>query len=175
LSDVPIKEPVLLGKIAATHGLKGQLRVAVYSGEFETILSLASLILKAPDGGLKTFELSSAAVQGKKLIIGFKGYDDINQALPLVGNEIYAAREQMPELAEGEYYWCDLLGLRVETDKGEFLGELTDIIATGSNDVYVVKTGGREYLIPALEDIVLDVNIVAGTMKVSPPEGLLDL
>ena len=175
MSEVPIQEPVLLGKITATHGLKGQLRVAAYSGEYETILSLVSLILKDTDGGMKALQLSSALVHGKKLIIGFKGYDDINQVLPLVGSEIYASREQMPELEEGEYYWFDLLGLRVETDSGEFLGELTDIIATGSNDVYVVKEGGREYMIPALEDIVLDVNLETGIMKVSPPEGLLDL
>jgi len=168
-------EPVLLGKIVATHGIKGQLRVAVYSGEFETILSLASLMLKGPDGRMETFQVAAAAVHGKKLILSLEEYDNINQSLPLVGHEVYVARNQLPELSEGEFYWSDLLGLRVETDHGEVLGELVDIIATGSNDVYVVKDGKREYLIPALEDIVLDVNLDAGIMKVSPPEGLLDL
>jgi len=168
-------EPVLLGKLVATHGIKGQLRVAVYSGEFETILSLASLMLKGPDGRMETFQVAAAAVHGKKLILSLEEYDNINQSLPLVGHEVYVARDQLPELSEGEFYWSDLLGLRVETDHGEVLGELVDIIATGSNDVYVVKDGKREYLIPALEDIVLDVNLDAGIMKVSPPEGLLDL
>jgi len=168
-------EPVLLGKLVATHGIKGQLRVAVYSGEFETILSLASLMLKGPDGRMETFQVAAAAVHGKKLILSLEEYDNINQSLPLVGHEVYVARNQLPALSEGEFYWFDLLGLRVETDHGEVLGELVDIIATGSNDVYVVKDGKREYLIPALEDIVLDVNLDAGIMKVSPPEGLLDL
>jgi len=168
-------EPVLLGKIVATHGIKGQLRVAVYSGEFETILSLASLMLKGPDGRMETFQVAAVAVHGKKLILSLKEYDNINQSLPLVGHEVYVERDQLPVLSEGEFYWFDLLGLRVETDHGEVLGELVDIIATGSNDVYVVKDGKREYLIPALEDIVLDVNLDAGIMKVSPPEGLLDL
>jgi len=168
-------EPVLLGKIVATHGLKGQMRVAVYSGEFETILSLDSLRLKGPDGITKTFQVAASALHGKKLILSLEEYDNINQSLPLVGHEVYVARNQLPELSEGEFYWSDLLGLRVETDHGEVLGELVDIIATGSNDVYVVKDGKREYLIPALEDIVLDVNLDAGIMKVSPPEGLLDL
>jgi len=168
-------EPVLLGKLVATHGIKGQLRVAVYSGEFETILSLASLMLKGPDGRMETFQVAAAAVHGKKLILSLEEYDNINQSLSLVGHEVYVARNQLPALSEGEFYWSDLLGLRVETDHGEVLGELVDIIATGSNDVYVVKDGKREYLIPALEDIVLDVNLDAGIMKVSPPEGLLDL
>jgi len=168
-------EPVLLGKLVATHGIKGQLRVAVYSGEFETFLSLASLMLKAPDGRMETFQVAAVAVHGKKLILSLEEYDNINQSLQLVGHEVYVARDQLPALSEGEFYWSDLLGLRVETDHGEVLGELVDIIATGSNDVYVVKDGKREYLIPDLADIVLDVNLDDGIMKVSPPEGLLDL
>lgn len=168
-------EPVLLGKVVATHGIKGQLRIAVYSGEFETILSLSSLMLKGADGGIETFEVSASAVHGKKILVALKGFGTINQALHLVGRELYATREQMPELAEGEYYWCDLLGLKVMTDGGELLGLVADIIATGSNDVYVVKDDGREYLIPALEDVVLDINLDDGIMTVSPPEGLLDL
>jgi 16S rRNA processing protein RimM len=81
----------------------------------------------------------------------------------------------MPELAEGEFYWCDLLGLAVMTDGGEPLGLLADIIATGSNDVYVVKNDGREYLIPALEDVVLNIDLDKGIITVRPPEGLFDL
>jgi 16S rRNA processing protein RimM len=84
-------------------------------------------------------------------------------------------REQLPELSEGEFYWCDLLGLTVKTDRGEILGLLTNIITTGSNDVYVVKDDKRECLIPALDDVVLDINLDDGIMTVSPPEGLLDL
>jgi 16S rRNA processing protein RimM len=168
-------EPVLLGKILATHGIKGQLRVAVYSGDFTTILSLASLMLKGPDGRMETFEVSASIVHGKKLIVSFKEYDNINQVLHLVGRELYTTREQMPELSEGEFYWSDLLGLKVVTDGGKCLGVMVDIIVTGSNDVYVVKDGKREYLIPALADVVLDINLDEGIMTVSPPEGLLDL
>ena len=169
------REPVLLGKVVATHGIKGQLRVAAFSGEFETILALASLMLKGPAGGMETFEVAASAVHGKKIIVTLKGFDSINQVLHLVGRELYTTREQMPQLPEGEFYWCDLLGLKVVTDRGEILGVLADIIATGSNDVYVVKDGKREYLIPALEEIVLDINLDDGIMTVSPPEGLLDL
>jgi 16S rRNA processing protein RimM len=169
------KEPVLLGKVVATHGIKGQLRVAVYSGEFETMLSLGSLMLKGPDDRLETFQVAASTVHGKKLIVALKEYENINQVLHLVGRELYAFREQLPELSEGEFYWCDLLGLKVKTVSGEILGFLTDIITTGSNDVYVVKDHKREYLIPALEDVVLDINLDDGIMTVSPPEGLLDL
>jgi len=168
-------ETVLLGKVVSTHGIKGQLRIAVYSGEFETILSLSSLILKGPDGRMETFEVTASAVHRKKLLVALKGYGSIDQVQHLVGSEIYATRAQMPELTEGEFYWCDLLGLTVMTLEGELLGRLAEIIATGSNDVYVVKNDGREYLIPALEDVVLDIDLDKGKMTISPPEGLLDL
>ncbi len=165
---------VLLGKVVATHGIRGQLRVVLYSGEFSSVAAVDSVILKGPSG-MDVFVVSAVARHGQKVLVTLKGFDNINQVLHLVGRELYVKREQLPVLAEGEYYWCDLLGLRVVTDQGENLGILVDIIATGSNDVYVVKSGEREYLIPALEDVVREVNVDDGVMKVSPMEGLFDL
>jgi 16S rRNA processing protein RimM len=168
-------EPVLLGKIIATHGVKGQLRVFLFSGEFSSIAGLDTIMVKAPNSGMETFEVAAAARHGKKVLLTLKNYDNVNQVLHLVGRELYVERDQLPELPEGEYYWRDLVGLRVVTDQGEMLGTLTEIIATGSNDVYVVQGREREYLIPALEEVVLEVNLDDGVMKVSPPEGLFDL
>ncbi len=80
-------------------------------------------------------------------MLSLEGYDNINEVLHLVGREIYVMPDQLPELADDEYYWCDLLGLQV-IDRAvvKSLGKLVDIISTGSNDVYVVQGGGREYL-----------------------------
>ncbi len=175
MSEVLDNNPVLLGKVAATHGIRGELRIAVFSGQFETILSLSSLLIKRPDGGMEKFEFAAKAARGNKLIVAFIGYESINKVSHLVGRELYTTRGELPELAVGEFYWCDLLGLKVVTDAGITLGFVTDIIATGSNDVYVVKNDEREYLIPALDDVVLDIDLENETMLVSPPEGLLDL
>jgi 16S rRNA processing protein RimM len=171
----PESELVLLGKVMATHGVRGQLRIFLFSGEFSSIDALDRVILMGPDREMDTFEVAAAAQHGKKFLLTLKKYDNVNQVLHLVGRELYVEREQLPELPRGEYYWRDLVGLRVVTDKGEELGTLTDIIATGSNDVYVVTGKEREYLIPALEDVVLEVDLDGGVMKVSPLEGLLDL
>lgn len=168
-------EPILIGKIAATHGIRGQLRVISYSGEPANLTGLRSVLLKGSAGDMERFDVAGASVHGTKLLLSLKGYVEINQVLHFVGRELYADRDQLPPLDDGEYYWCDLLGLRVMTDQGDLLGSLTEIIATGSNDVYVVTAGEREYLIPALADVVLDVDLTAGTMTVSPPEGLFDL
>ncbi len=167
--------PVLLGKIIAPHGIRGQLRVVPFSGETSVIVSLRSVLIKGSGNGMEPFEVTHAVAHGKRVLVTLKGFDNINQVLHLVGREVYALREQLPELAPDEYYWCDLLGLRVVTVGGEALGTLADIIATGSNDVYVVRQGKHEYLIPALEDVVTGIDLDAGVMTVSPPEGLLDL
>lgn len=166
---------VLLGKIAATHGIKGQLRIATYSGESDAVRSVSSVILVGPKGEQETFRVAGTSGHGRKLLLSLKGFDSINQVQHLVGRELYVERSQLPPLEEGEFYWCDLLGLAVRTEAGDPLGTLDDIIATGSNDVYVVRDGARELLIPALADVVLQVDSADGTMTVRLPEGLTDL
>lgn len=166
---------VPLGKVTAPHGIKGQLRITVYSGETDAITSVKSVMLQGGNGAVETFEVARAVLHGKKVLLSLKGFDNINQVLHLVGRELIVTRGQLPEPEEGEFFWCDLIGLSVVTDAGESLGTLTEIISTGSNDVYVVTSGEREYLIPALEDVVVKVDLEAGKMTVSPPEGLFDL
>jgi 16S rRNA processing protein RimM len=166
---------VLIGKVAATHGIRGYLRVVPYSGEADSICTKSHIVLLGPNGELDTVEISSSVVHGRKVLITLKSFSDINQVKHFVGREIYVTREQLPDLAEGEYYWCDLIGLRVMTTLGECLGELSDIISTGSNDVYMVRSGEKEYLLPALDDVIMDVNLDSGIMVVNPPEGLLEL
>jgi len=168
-------ELVLLGKVAATHGIRGQLAVVSFSGEFSTILSLPAVLLKGPENRMESFEVERAAVHRNRVLLTLKGFTNINEVLHLVGREFFARRDQLPPLDEGEFYWCDLIGLSVTTDEGETLGRIAEIIDTGSNDVYVVRGGAKEYLIPALEDIVVNVDLDQGIMTVSPPEGLLDL
>lgn len=166
---------VLIGKVVGTHGIKGHLRVAPYSGDAESILIQRKIILKGANGESDSFEVADSSIHGKKVLVLLESFKNINQVEHLVGREIYVNREHLPELTEGEYYWCDLIGLKVQTVHGEYLGELSDVLATGSNDVYLVRSNEKEYLIPAVEDIVTDINIAEGTMTVDPPEGLLDL
>ena len=166
---------VLIGKIQATQGIKGQLRVIPFAGDASSISELESVFVKSPTGVMEKFPVVSAKAHGKRVILTLKPFDNINQVLHLVGREIYADRGALPELPSDEFYWSDLLGFQVETLDGEGLGELVDIIETGSNDVYVVKKDGREVLIPALEDVVLSVDLTAGRMMVALPEGLLAL
>lgn len=166
---------ILMGKIAATHGIKGQLRIVSYSGRFDTLLVVDSVMLKDRSGRTGTYAVASVTVHGKKLLLSLDGFADINAVLPFVGSELYLRRDQLPPPEEDEYYWYDLVGLNVVTTQGETLGRLESIMETGSNDVYVVKSAEREYLIPALYEVVADINLAAGVMTVTPFEGLFDL
>ena len=90
-----------------------------------------------------------------------------------MGQWIYAAVEKTPDLVPGEYYHYQLLGLSVTTDQGEHLGEISEVLATGSNDVYVVKSNnGDELLLPALQQVVKDIDLTSGAMLVHLIPGL---
>lgn len=166
---------ILIGRISGTHGIRGQVRVVPFSGDSGSITRLRTLMLAAPDGKYDSYEIAGAIEHKKRALVTLKGFDDINRVLPLVGRDVYIRRDQLQPLPEGEYYWCDLVGLDVVTEEGEALGELADILETGGNDVYVVKSGEREILIPATTDVVLQVDLDNRKMVVRPLEGLLDL
>lgn len=166
---------ILMGKVAATHGIRGQLRVVSYSGLTDSFLSAGSLFLKDTSGRIQQYDVSAVAVHGKKLLVSLKGFSEINQVLPLVGREVYLYKDQLPVPEEDEYYWFDLVGMKVVTTDDRLLGVLESIIETGSNDVYVVASADREYLIPALSDVVVSVDTKTKIMTVAPVPGLFDL
>lgn len=169
------EELIQVGKIIGTHGIKGQLKVHSYSGNCESLSAARSVILKAADGTLSEFLLKSFNSNSGKFIICLTDFHDIDQVKPLVGCELFLKRCNLPKLSEDEYYWRDLIGLQVYTDDGILLGTIVDIFETGSSDIYVVRNEKREYLIPAIGDVVKQVDLVSGKIIITPLDGLLDL
>jgi len=166
---------IAVGRITGTHGIKGQLRLHSYSGNLDSLTAARSVILRRPDGNLREYGLRRAADHGTAFLLTLAGFDNINQVLDLVGNEVCLLPEQLPDTDEGEYYWRDLLGLTVITDGGQTLGTISDILETGANDIYLVTGQGREYLIPAVADVITKVDLTSRIMTITPLEGLLDL
>ncbi len=169
------EELIPVGKIIGTHGIKGQMKLHSYSGNADSLGAVSSVTLKSPGGSLQEFTITCFKANSGKFIIGLKGFDDINQVQPLMGNELCLKRGQLPGLDDDEYYWSDLIGLRVFTDDGTLLGTITDIFETGSSDIYVVQGEGREYLIPAIADVIKSVDPADGKVVITPLDGLLDL
>jgi 16S rRNA processing protein RimM len=170
------EELIAVGKISGTHGVRGHLKVYSYSGNIESLSAARVVTLRRPEGtAIGEFDIRSVKPHGSGFILLLNGFDDIDQALPLVGSELCLTRSQFPEPEDDEYYWCDLIGLQVVTAEGVKLGTIAEIFETGSNDVYVVRDGKREYLIPAIAEVIKSVDLEGGTMVITPLDGLLDL
>ena len=169
-------ELITVGKISGTHGIKGQLKVYSYSGNLGSMSAARIVTLRSPDGAtLREFGIKGVKSHSSGFILSLKDFDDIDQVLPLVGCELCLKRSQLPEPEDDEYYWCDLIGLRVVTVDGVEVGMLADIFETGSNDIYVVRKDRKEYLIPAIAAVISNVDLAGGTMVITPLDGLLDL
>lgn len=164
-----------VGRITGTHGVRGQLKLLSYSGNYESLKKAGNALLRSSDGTTKSLTIKSVTVHGSCFLLALSGFDNINQVTGLVGGELCLERSQLPQPEEDEYYWCDLIGLKVLATDGNYLGTIADIIETGANDVYVVKSGSREYMIPATASVINEVNIKEGFMTVTPLEGLLEI
>ena len=110
------------------------------------------------------------------VILKFKGYDNINDIEKYKSKDLLIPRDQAVKLEPDEYFITDLIGLTVRSDDGETLGTMKDVLETGANDVYVVQMkDGKEILLPAIGDCILDVDLEQGIMTVHILDGLMDL
>lgn len=169
-----LQELVPLGKVLKVHGIRGKVKVAPFGETLEQLERGRTVYFRDPEQRWRPLVIEKVQRQPKSLIISFRGVWNRDQAEVLRGKKIYLPVSQLPELEEGEYYYYQLIGLQVIDVHGEVLGKLTEIISTGSNDVYVVKKRDTEVLIPALESVIKEVNLHEKKMVVDIPEGLMD-
>ena len=163
-----------VGVISSTHGLRGEVKVYPTTDDPERFLDLDEVIL---DTGRehKILEIEGVKFFKNQVILKFKGYDNINDIEKYLKKDLLVDREHAVELGENENFIADLIDMEVVTDEGKVLGTLTDVIETGANDVYAVKTPeGKEILLPAIRDCIRDVNVDEKRMTVHVMEGLLD-
>ena len=163
-----------VGVISSTHGIAGEVKVYPTTDDPKRFKKLKSVLL---DTGkeLRELEVSGVKFFKQMVILKFRGYDKIEDILPYKGKSLYVTRENAVRLEKNEYFIADLIGMKVYEEDDSCLGELTDVLQTGANDVYVVKMeNGKDVLIPAIRQCILDVDIEAGRMKVHLLEGLLE-
>lgn len=154
------------GEIVNTHGLVGEVKILPWADSPEFLLDFDTLYLdEAP------VKIRSARVHKNCVLAMLEGVDSVDAAILLKGKTIRVAREDV-HLPEGRYFLADLMGLEVrDADSGEVLGTLVDILTPPANQVYVVK-GKREYLIPAVEEFIVESNPEAGWIRVHLLEGM---
>jgi 16S rRNA processing protein RimM len=155
-----IGKDVTLGKVGAVYGIKGWLKIHSFTDDQEAILDYFPWSLKLGNK-VQSVEITDWRKHNNGLVVKVAGIDDRDIAQKLVGSEIFVSEDALSDLPEGEFYWRDLIGMAVVTDKGYDLGRVSDIMETGANDVLVVKAnlkdgfGKKERLIPYLMDQVI--------------------
>lgn len=164
-----------VGVITSAHGVRGEVKVFPTTDDNSRFKTLKHVLM---DTGKEKIPLEIERVKFFKnmVILKFKGFDNKNDVEMWRQRDLLITRDQAVELALDENFIADLIGLTAVTDEGEVLGTLTDVLQTGANDVYCVKMeNGRELLLPAIKDCILNVDLEKQEMLVHVLDGLLDL
>lgn len=163
-----------VGAVTSTHGLAGEVKVFPTTDDVNRFKKLKQVLL---DTGKELLPLEIERVKFFKqmVILKFKGYDRIEDIMGFKGKSLYVTRENAVRLKKNEYFIADLVGMQVYTEDGALLGTLTEVLATGANDVYTVRMAdGKDVLIPAIRQCILDVDVEKEQMTVHLLEGLLE-
>ena len=148
--EVADSSHVVVGKVAKAQGLSGELKIVPYSGNPEDLFCFQNIFLDRTFGS-QEYIVKTWRSHGKFAIVKLEEIRDRDGSEAQVGAEVLVLKSQMPTLSADEFYWHEMVGLRVITDQGQELGEVTSLIATGANDVMVVTGHDHEYLIPVLQ------------------------
>ena len=159
---------VAVGRVVKPQGLKGGIQVEVYSDAPGRFSAGGFLYL---NGHPHTIERSSDLSRGR-IALKLDNIDSRTQAEGLRDCILAVTPDMVPPAPQGQYYHYQIMEMKVYTQEGEYLGRIAEIISTGSNDVYVVQRNGQEVMIPALDDVVIEVDVEGERMTVSLPPGL---
>ncbi|WP_299794045.1 ribosome maturation factor RimM [uncultured Shewanella sp.] len=159
------QEPVILGKLGSSYGIKGWLKITTYTESVEGIFDYSPWLIKE-QGEWREVKVLQWRYQGKAVVASLEGVDTREHAQMLTNCEIAVTPEQMEILPEDEFYWRDLIGCEVVNTKGYNMGKVQEIVETGSNDVLLVKAnakdgfGKAERMIPFVtEQFIVEVNV----------------
>ena len=170
-----LKDLILLGHVIRPQGLAGLLRIVSYAQSTETFLRAGSVFLSIDKKEFIKEKVVSVKPHGSTCILRLSHINSIDQAERYKGAEILIRKESLSKKEGDEFFWYELIGLDVYLLSGQYLGVLKKIFPTGGNDVYVVEGQGKEFLIPAIHQVVKEINIGDKKMIISPIKGLLDI
>ena len=162
-----------VGVISSTHGVRGEVKVFPTTDDVKRFKKLKKVIL---DTGKEQLPLEIEGVKFFKqfVILKFRGIDNINDIEKYKGKSLLVDREHAVKLKKDEYFIADMIGMDVFTEEGELFGALKDVMETGANDVYIIEmSDGKEVLVPAIKQCILDVDIENRKMVIHLLEGLV--
>jgi len=165
---------LLVGRVLRPHGLDGLLRVRSYARSLSSFGEVSEVFLRPVSRGIRAHKISSANPHKNIVLMKFEGVNSLEEAEKFREAEVWVSAEAIPR-EEGEYFWHELIGLKVFHNRGAYIGDISRIIPAGDNEIYVVGRGKGEIFVPATYEVVKEIDLEKGTMTISPMEGLLDL
>lgn len=169
-----MKDGVVIGEIVRPHGIRGELKV-IPTGSWpaeERPIRRAGMRLKKR--AFRWIEVTAVRKHGDAYIIRIAGVNDRTEAEQLRGGQLLVKKGELPRLEEDTYYKEDLIGLAVSTTDGEYIGRLEEVFSGGGHDIYVVRNGEKEVLIPAVKAYIKTIDLTERTVTIEAVEGLLD-
>ena len=167
---------IAIGRLNKPHGIQGEVVFIPYVYDLALLPELTNLwvSLRHGTGGVQERMVVAWRVAHKKVLVRLNNCQDIAHAEALRDYEVLMPRHWFPPLPAGEYYWFEIEGLTVYASDGRYIGTIADIIYTGSNDVYVVRNGAHEMLVPALKDVVCAIDLERGELRLFAVPGLFE-
>lgn len=167
-----VKQYLETGKIVGTHGIKGMVRVQPWSDSGDFLTNFKCFYLDSDgNNSLKAVKIQP---HGGVVLIAFKGIETVEQAEKLRGSRLYINRDDI-SLPEGRYFINDLIGCSVfDADSGEKYGVISEVSQTGANDVWHISDSGKEYLLPAIDDVIVSVSPEQERVVIRPMKGIFD-
>jgi len=164
-----------IGRVVGAHGIQGEVKVQVLTDDLQRFDRLQQIFLGPDEEAPQPRRVEGTRPHGQQVLLKLEGCDDRDAAQNLRGTVLFIPREDAGPLGEDEYYEHQIIGLKVWTTAGETLGEVVDILYTRANEIYVVQApdSRREILIPAIADVVREVDLEAGRLTIELMEGLL--
>lgn len=160
------------GKVVKTKGLNGSMKVASFLSNANILESVKQVFIGRGKQDALPFSVKRIRIKHTVFFLDLNGINDIDAAQNLVGHSVMIPSEILEELPSDEYYWHELVGMSVVTEEGNVLGKIDSIFPTGSNDVYVCSGGEREILIPAIADVIRNIDRQNRLMVIRLIEGL---
>jgi 16S rRNA processing protein RimM len=160
---------IVIGRVSRPHGTKGEIRIEYFNSEDRQLFSRYQMIfIQGDKGGPQAYRPLAVRPRKKFVLALLEGVRTRAEAEQLRGKAVLVDAADLPLLDADEYYWHEILGMRVVTEDGEDVGTIAEIFPTGSNDVYVVRQGEREALIPAIKEVIVSIDKKARTMVIRP-------
>lgn len=168
------EELIVVGKVVKPQGIKGEVRVLPLLEQLEEYAQLDAVYIAHEGSEAARYLVEAVRRQGRILVFRLSSCNSLEAARQLVGGTVTIPRSALKELPPDHYYSFEIEGLEVVSEEGHYFGKVVEVFPTGSNDVYVVRADTRELLVPAIHQVITEIDLKEGRIVIRPMEGLFE-